>query len=147
MLLFRLRKDEITQRVAIQQFHNNVHVQFVSKRVVVLDDVWMVEVFENGNFFANLLDYGIVYTLLGFSCLLVLCGEVLLKLLWGHIEVDQGYFFHSVLVFSPLHQVHGAVSTFADQVEDLKPIYVFIFVLTSELLKIAHIFKVLPYLV
>ena len=72
MALLTLRQNEVSKGVAIEQLHDNVNVARVSKAVVVADDVWVIQVFQNGHFLADVLHDDVVHRLFLLTCLLVL---------------------------------------------------------------------------
>ena len=44
VFLLRLAEDVVAERVAVEELHDDVDVQFVCKGIVVSDDVWMAKV-------------------------------------------------------------------------------------------------------
>lgn len=69
--------------------------------------------------------------------------QELIELLRCHIEVTNRNFFHSVLVFPPLHKVHGAISSLSNQIHNFEAANKFVAFSLLKLLKITHLVKVL----
>ena len=102
----------------------------------------MVQVLQDGDFFAYVFYDHIVNTFLLFSSLLILGSQVLLKLLWTNVEVGERDLLHGILIFASLDEVDGTVSAFANEVYALEAADKFVFPLTCQLLKVAHLLEV-----
>ena len=102
----------------------------------------MGEVLENGDLLADVFNDDVVDVLSLSTCLLVLRGEVLLKLFGAHVEVRQGELLHRILVLTALDEVDGTIGAFADQIHDFEAADELVFSVTSQLLEVSHGLKV-----
>jgi hypothetical protein len=65
----------------------------------------------------------------------------LYELIWSYIKVRDRQLFHSILIISLLHQIHRTISSFSNQIDDLKATDEFLGVI-SNIHKLAHPFEV-----
>ena len=111
---------------------------------MVLDDVRVVQLFEDRYFFADLFNDHIIRRF--FSIRISTHRFIItLELLRCHVKVRQRDLFHSILILAFLHQVDRPVCTLADQVEHFESIHILITRSSqTPLNKPSHLLQILP---
>lgn len=142
MFLLRLTQNVVGKWVPFEQLHDYVHIFSICKGVEVAYNIWVVQVFQDGNFFTNFLHQYVINWNLHLVLLNILHCQIFLKLLRGHIKMCQWNLFHCILILSSLHLIDWTVGPFSNKVLNFESIDIAVFSFSCDPLKISHLLKV-----
>jgi len=95
--------------VPLEQLHHNINELTLSEGSVVLCYIWVVEVLQDGNFFADLCDYKFI------DCFVSFVLIEFFVLFWSYIEIRKRDFLHRVAVLTSFDRIDRTISPFAQQ--------------------------------